>query len=141
MTKILIFLLAFSISSIGFGTEVEFFGGATGTSFDKVSDASYTGVSTQFKFDFFNNNCGFYLDLDSRGSFWGSDLILGYDWRSSGAWFGEFGLGVGYSQIYGIYPSTVFGTGYKFGGKLYTNFVFLIVGQGLIFTPLIGYVF
>lgn len=122
--------------------ELEGFAGAQSTSYDDVKEANTTGISARAKINFYTQNKGVFVNMNARGiSLLATEMLAGYAWRSSGAWFFEGGAGGSFSSIYGTNLGLLGGTGYRVSNKLFINFPVIIAGSGIYWSPYIGYSF
>lgn len=122
--------------------ELEGFAGAQSTTYDDVEEANSAGLSARTKINFYTQNKGMFVNLNSRGiSLIAADLMVGYGWRTSDSWFFEAGLGGSISAIYGTNIGALVGTGYRFSNSLFINFPVIISGPGIFWSPYIGYSF
>lgn len=122
--------------------ELEGYAGAQSTSYDDVSEANSSGVAARAKINFYTQNKGVFVNMNSRGvSLLASDLIVGYGWRTNSTWFFEAGLGGSVSAIYGNNIAALAGSGYRLSNNLFINFPVVIAGSGIFWSPYIGYSF
>lgn len=136
-----IFILFFNLVSVH-AWELEGYAGAQSTSYDNVEEANSSGVSARAKINFYTQNKGVFVNLNGRGlSLLAAELMVGYGWRTSNAWFFEAGAGGAISAIYGTNIGLLAGTGYRVTSNLFINFPAILSGPGLYWSPYISYSF
>jgi hypothetical protein len=146
MNRLFAILFLFAcVAETTFATELEAFAGANYTTYDDVEEANSYGVSARAKVNFYDNDKGWFANMNWRGSsILDGDLLVGYGLRSRGSWFFEAGGGVAYARIWGPGFGVLVGTGVSITSNLFISFPIIYRGGGasfLFWSPYIGYKF